>query len=242
MYRNGDRIPGKSHVYYFNGFHYPSATTILHKMIPEDPALRRWKQTYRDPVFKSAKEYTDYSAIRGTFAHFNILSSISPFQLDAGDLPELRKWRHWQERLLEDVRCCRKLWDMIDIEIIPPTNIEEPMCHHGKWYAGTPDLRGKVKYDGQTKYALVDIKTSKRPYDSHYNQIGAYAQMINDGVSKHRVEIGLLVYVSPGAKKPTVVVIEPGEIQDNICIFNDYRDEFYELPGIVEEYGLLLPQ
>lgn len=238
MIENGSRVPGtKGHVYYWDGFRYPSVTTIIHSVEDEAPELTRWKKTYRSKEFCSADEYTRYSQMRGIFVHHVILSNFSPFPLDPGELPPLDSWRMWSSKMIEDIRKAQLLWNQLDIEILSPIYIETPLCHHGKWYAGQPDLRAMVKYNGKKCNMLIDLKTSKRTYDSHAIQIGAYAQMI----TTPKIEMGLLIYLDPSATVPRVVDFELCDIQENIEIFNDMRDEFYNIPNVIDDYGLVVP-
>lgn len=240
---NGSRVPNvMHHVYFWDGFKYPSVTTIIHRIEPPSHGLMEWKRNYRpNKDFRSAKEYTFYTSMRGTFVHYAVLSTLLPFPLDPSDLPKLSNWQRWDEKLVADVRAAKALWDDIELHVEHPV-VESPMCHHGKWYAGTPDLRGIIKYKGEKKYTLADIKTSKRPYESHYIQIGAYAQMVNDSKEKHKIERGLLIYLNPGASSADIVPIEKDEITEQIEIFNSMRDDFYAIEGVVNEYGLHLPQ
>jgi len=242
MMKNGSRVPGnKGHVYFFDGYKYPSVTTIIHKVVPEAPELTRWKDTFRSKEFKNSTEYRDYSSFRGTFIHYTVLNQIAPFPLDPGDLPALSDWHQWRERMVEDITSAKELWDEIDIEVIPPVFIETPLCHHGLWYAGTPDLVARIKYEGKTEFTLIDLKTSRKPYESHYHQLGAYAQMIDSG-NKHRVERGLLIYLNPKSNEPDIVSLEKDEIKEQALIFNEFRNDFYAIDGIESEYGLLIPR
>lgn len=238
--KNGDRVHGrKGHVYHFDGHFYPSVTTIIHRVVPDSPDLKRWKETYRSKTFKSAEEYTRYSSIRGTFIHYVVLNTLSPFTLDPGDLPALSEWQQWREMLLDDIQVAHTLWDEIDIAVKGPSHIETPLCHHGLWYAGTPDLVSNVTYDGKTSYTLIDLKTSKRPYDSHFHQLGAYTQMVESMVRKN-VERGLLIYLNPQSGKAEVVSLDVGELKENAAIFNEIRNEFYSIENIEKEYGLVI--
>ena len=130
MIKNGGRVPGaRGHVYYWDGFRYPSVTTIIHSVEEEAPELKRWKQNYRSPDFCSADEYTRYSQMRGIFVHHVVLSQFSAIPLDAGELPSLDAWRSWGNKMVADIRKAQRLWDMLDIEICSPIYIEQPLCH-----------------------------------------------------------------------------------------------------------------
>jgi len=245
--KNGDRIRGaRGHVYFFDGFHYPSVTTIIHKIEPEPYALTRWKQTFVHRDFASPEEYSTYASVRGTFVHYAILNKLSPVPLDGSDLPKMSVWRQWQDKIIAEVHHAKMLWAELGLEIVPPVYVETPLCHHGLWYAGTPDVLARVKYDGETCMTLIDLKTSKRPYSSHYRQIGAYAQMINEHFARANggllVERGMLVYLSSEMKKALVEVVYKLDIEEEIDAFNVQRDKFYATPGIIDEYGLVVPQ
>jgi hypothetical protein len=237
--KNGTRIPGKAHVYYFDGCKYPSVTTITHRAEKEPEGLRRWKENFRMPGFSSSAEYSKYAAIQGTFVHHAILNRLSPFPLDAGDLPAMDEWVQWGDKIKSTVQNAKRLWEQVDLHVQTPSNIETPLCHHEKWYAGQPDLFGKVKFNGESKFAVVDLKTSKQPYESHYRQVGAYTQMVNyTHIPAHHIEMGILIYLNAKMTKPRVEVIEKDELPEHINEFNILRDEFYRIPGIMNEYGI----
>lgn len=234
---DGQMLSGrKGHVYFFGGFQYPSVTTILHRVEGEPVQLKRWRENYRDPVFKNAQEYTRYTSIRGTFVHYVVLNSISPFPLDPGNLPSLDEWSLYGERLIREIANAKHLWDDSGVEVHGQTTVEQSMCNHEKWYAGTPDLVADITYEGKRCYTLVDLKTSKSVRESHRIQIGAYAQMIKRGVER-----GLLVYLDPTSNMPRVVVLDIDDIRENTALFNVRCDDFYKIPGVADEYGLVLP-
>lgn len=238
---NGQKVGEKGHVYFFDGYRYPSVTTILHKVEPEPYPLTRWKQTFVHRDFATPAEYSTYSAIRGTFVHYAILNKLSPTPLPGDDLPKMSTWRAWQDKVIEEVRHAKLLWEELGLEIsLPPVCIETPMCHHGLWYAGTPDAIARVDFEGEDCLTVIDLKTSKQPYPSHFRQIGAYTQMINDSTHE-KVTRGLLIYLSKTMKKARVEVVYEEDIKEEIYEFNKQRKRFYTIPGVLDEYGLVIP-
>ncbi len=236
---NGMRVRSKKgHVYQFDKYRYPSVTTILHAVGEEPEGIKQWKKNYRSSIFLSADEYTRYTQMRGIFVHYAVLNSITPFYLDMEELPPLSHWSLWGDKMVSDIHSSLRLWEMIDIKISNPISIEEPLCHHGYWYAGQPDLLGMITYKDKTCYTIVDLKTSKQPRENHFIQIGAYSQMVQNP----KVERGLLIYLDPLSKKPHIEVLTKNDILENILIFNEMRDEFYSNPNVIDEYGLIIPQ
>ncbi len=237
--KNGQRIEGHAHIYHFDGCYYPSVTTIIHRATPEPESLKRWKKTFKLTGFSSSEEYTRFSAIQGTFVHHAILNKLSPFPLDAGELPAFDEWVQWSGKITAAVKNAKKLWELADIQVHTPVHIETPLCHHGLWYAGQPDLYGLVEYNGEKKRTIIDLKTSKQPYDTHKQQIGAYSGMINyTHVPAEKIEFGLLVYLNAKMDTPLIVEIEKDQIKEQIEVFKETRDAFYKIPGVMQDYNI----
>lgn len=233
--------PEGHHVYEFLEYRYPSVTTITHRVNPPD--LNNWRRTFMHDRFSSADEYSTYTSIRGTFVHYAVLSKLSPFPLDGSDLPKLSRWYQWKDILIPEIQRAVSYWDELEISVDAPFFVETPMVHHGIGYAGQPDLAGMVEYDNEKCLTIVDIKTSKRPYKSHFRQVGGYIQMFRHFFPKFfNVNRGLLVYLDPKSDKAHVEEIYPEDIDINIKEFNEILEQFYSIPNIDKQYGLKLPE
>jgi hypothetical protein len=235
----GPRSINGYHIYELDGIRYPSVTTILSRT--EDPESKRgienWRRNFSMPGFSSPDDYVNYTSIRGTIVHYNVLNSVvrelTGIELDRSDLPACSEWVDRKEMIAKDVAVCRKLFDDIGFDIQFPVSAESASYHIDKRYAGTKDLYAKI--DGVK--SILDLKTSSGLRDKHIVQVGAYVQTEN-----HRlpgcVEQGILVYLHPKMKKALVKVIEGPELELAIDEFNERLEQFYRLPGVKREYGL----
>jgi hypothetical protein len=182
--------------------------------------------------FKDAEDYVRYTAIRGTFVHFNILNDLSFSPLDPSGLPPTPEWWPRKDTLLPEIEHCRNLWNQSNPLGTFRGNliIETPLYHPSKHYAGTPDLI--VPEQG----LVIDLKTSSRPKEEHKTQLGAYAQMIEiHKITKIRKAV--LVYLNPKMSRTQIVEIGREELNNEIDIFNEKLSEFWRIPGIQMEYG-----
>lgn len=224
------------HVYTFHGHHYPSVTTILSRTAsPEDNKyLDRWRSNFYDPRFKNADDYTQYTSIRGTLVHYNILNATSGVILDPSDLPPMSGWWERREMLIKDIDKSVRLWNTLKLQIRRPIIAETAIFHPEKRYAGTPDLVADIGGE----LVVLDLKTSSGIRDKHLLQIGAYAQALNHH-KPGAIKTGLLVYLHPKFKEAIVCEISGKELKDQAEMFNDICRKFWKLPGIKKEYGLL---
>jgi hypothetical protein len=238
------------HVYQFEGRRYPSVTTVIHATAdPEDKAsIENWASTFKMTGFKNAEDYRDYAAMRGALLHYNVLNHVAKTMigtaLDQEGLPPLHLWKNRAERLLPEIQSMRTQWIKSGIVIKPPVLIETPTYHPLLNYAGTPDVEGMMRKLGvpigqpaDMLDTVVDLKTSKSPRDSHRVQVGGYALMRRHWCPDSAKQ-GLLVYMNPGFKNARIVEIPEKELHEEIEIFKDHLDRFWELPGVKKEYGL----
>lgn len=224
------------HVYTFSGHNYPSVTTILSKTAsPDDNSyLEKWRMNYRDPNFKDADDYTNYTSIRGTLVHYNVLNSATGVILDPEGLPPLSEWWDRREMLIRDIDKSVNLWKKLNLKINHPITAETAIYHPEKRYAGTPDLIARL--DGEL--VVLDLKTSSGIRDKHLLQVGAYSQIINHK-KPGSITRGILVYLHPKFKDAIVCEIEGKDLREQVEMFNDLLHQFWKIPGVKKEYGLI---
>jgi len=191
--------------------------------------------------FEDAYDYTDYTSIRGTFVHYNVLGSLSFTPLDPEGLPPASRWMHRAEKLQKDVLAARDLWENSGIEVRSPMEMEQSYYHPDLEYAGQLDFKGMVRLPGEDEFlnTIMDLKTSKQINDKHRIQVGAYTQMYNAWNSDLPVVRGLVVSLDPNKKRALVCNISEEELKIEIATFNEYLEHFWNIPGIKGEYGLL---
>jgi len=233
---NKPRNTNGGHVYTFGGHNYPSVTTVLSKtQSKEDNTyLEKWRKTYKDPNFKNAEDYTEYTSIRGVLVHYNILNSVVGVVLDPSELPPISKWWHRREMLIKDIDKSKDLWRDLDLKLKYPLFAETPVYHPEMRYAGTPDLVGKM----DNELVLIDLKTSSGIRDHHLIQIGAYAQILNRN-NPNKIKTGYLVYLHPKFKKAILCEVSGQDLKDQTEEFNERLSRFWKIPGVKREYGLL---
>src|SRR4030042_663482 len=102
---NKPKTVNGGHVYTFHGHNYPSVTTILSKTASKSDTafLERWRSNFYDPRFKNAEDYVNYTSIRGTFVHYNVLNATSGVILDPSGLPPMSEWWDRKEMLIKDI-------------------------------------------------------------------------------------------------------------------------------------------
>jgi len=230
------------HIYEFEGRQYPSVTTILSRTESRENKnrLRNWRANFRMAGFSDAFDYMDYTAVRGTFVHYNILNSLSfPSNLDPDGLPPASKWMHRVEMLTDEVARSRALWEKSRVACRAPMEMEKSYCHPGLGYAGQLDFCGMVKIEEEPEFSMtvMDLKTSKQINDKHIIQVGAYAQLVNSW-KPNCVKRGLVVSLHPDKKNAIICNLNETALSDAIEDFNVHLDAFWKIPGVKGEYGL----
>ena len=233
---NKPKIIHGGHVYTFGGHHYPSVTTILSRTAdPNDNAfLEKWRSNFYDPRFKNADDYTNYTSIRGILVHYNVLNATSGVVLDPSGLPPVSEWWNRREMLIKDIDKSVKLWKDLQLPIKHPITAETAIFHPERRYAGTPDLVACINGE----MVVLDIKTSGGIRDKHILQLGAYVQAVNHH-KPGSIKRGILVYLHPKFEEAMIHEVEQKDLQDSIEMFNDLLRQFWRIPGIKKEYGLI---
>lgn len=155
-----ERIDG---CYHIDGKQYPSVTTILGKMVNKD-GLDGWKRRNLN-----WKEMRDAAALTGTLMHLRILQRYSDAQIELpGEMAILR----WPDGLEEELDRRDAAWDELGLNITDAT-VERTVVikEHGADSAGTLDMRATV----EGFKSILDLKSSKKIYETHFLQLGAYA-------------------------------------------------------------------
>ena len=165
---------GKS--YRLNGDPVPSVTTNLSGGFPSPAlitwaaretaaaAVDRWDELAALPLSGRLRELEhaawnrrDAAALRGTEIH-----DLGE-RLVAGEAVEI------PEAHVGPVNAYARFLDRFDVQ---PTLVERPVANVSHWWAGTFDLRARLR-DGVDW--LLDLKTGKGVYESHALQLAAYA-------------------------------------------------------------------
>jgi hypothetical protein len=97
-----------------------------------------------------------------------------------GEEPDLEPFSNEEINAAENALI--KFWDWADDNELEPILVEEGMSSKKYKYGGTVDLYAKLN----GKYTLIDLKTSKAIYDTHFIQLGAYKNLLEE--NKYIVE------------------------------------------------------
>ncbi len=159
----------------------PSVTEVI--SILGSPILMRWANSLG---FRRIKydAFMDSAATRGTICHEIIAHCIDrSYPIEMRDLSEneFKQICSYEKHIKEFYSKCK----------FSPSFMEKPFINPDLGYAGCPDYYGDIQlpesppgYDGVTKFhdVLIDWKTSKRPSEKHFLQLGGYSKLLkSDG-------------------------------------------------------------
>ena len=99
-------------------------------------------------------------------------------------------------------------------------------------FGGTVDLYCEL----DNKYTILDFKTSKRFYSSHFIQLGAYIQLLE--ANNYKVEQVAILRIREGDYD--IKIINREDMNDYIELFNRLVEVFYLVYELNEEWGDLL--
>ena len=99
-------------------------------------------------------------------------------------------------------------------------------------FGGTVDLYCEL----DNKYTILDFKTSKRFYSSHFIQLGAYIQLLE--ANDYKVEQVAILRIKEGDYD--IKIINREDMNDYIELFNKLVEVFYLVYELNEEWGDLL--
>ena len=190
--------PGKKaqeHIRYYNqeGTCVPGCTTITGLLDKSGPLIWwAWKLGKRNPPVKP-NEYRDELADAGTLAHYLVTCELTGQKPDAAYLAEFSQ----VDRDRAD-NALISFYNWLKLHKIEPVLSEQPLVSEKWQFGGTLDIYGKV--DG--KLTLLDLKTSKVIYDSHYTQTAGYYKLllengykVDSAVDPNTGERGKQVYI-----------------------------------------------
>ena len=202
-----------------NKVEVPSATTIL--KILNKPFIAKWANSLgwkRQSYDKVLEE----SANKGTFVHELLHEYLfkegKKFNISNPDIVNF---------IYENINAFK---DFEKQHILKPIWGEKPWSTNR--YGGTVDLYCNL--DG--KDTILDFKTSKRFYSSHFIQLGAYTQLLEE----HGINVDQVAILRVRDGECDIKIISRDEIQQYIEIFNTLTDLFYMIYELNEEWGDLL--
>lgn len=190
---------------------YPSVTTILKKVMPENTFLTSWKL---DMGREAADAYTMDRARFGTFVHGMLQELVVTRRFDLGSIREkLGKYiereklpmsfmEHEEEAKFAMLSFAKWMRDY-DVR---PLAVEISLYHPELKYAGMIDLvctmqkypKGDKKDNGERVTAICDFKTTTKDFhDEHAIQLGLYRLMWD--ATFPDVQIDEIANVSPKA-------------------------------------------
>ncbi len=154
-----------SRYYEFNNETYPSVTTVL-KMISANEDLMRWANAMGFKR-KDIKKIQDESAHFGTLVHSHIQSLVDPSITPIPFNDPLEEYS--VNNIIQEFT---KYFSDTKYETIFS---EKSLVSSTLGYGGTLDWY--VRFDNEID-ALIDFKTSKKPHNTYYLQLGAYYNLL----------------------------------------------------------------
>jgi hypothetical protein len=89
-------------------------------------------------------------------------------------------------------KCYVKFEEWTKDKDFDPIHLEVPFVSEKYRFGGTPDFYGRIKLHGVWYYALLDWKTSKGIYDSHWYQTVGYGKMLEHDHGKTLDLVGVV--------------------------------------------------
>ena len=197
----------------------PSVTTII--KILNKPFIPLWANSLGWKR-KSYKAVLEESSTKGTFVH----ELIHEYIFKEGkkfDVSDTEKLNFLYENIIaykefEKEHTIKPIWGERSISTDK--------------YGGTVDFYCNL--DG--KDTILDFKTSKRFYSSHFIQLGAYVQLLERN-DMNVEQVGIL-RIKEGEYE--LKILSRDEIQEYIELFNKLVDAFYIVYELNKEWGDLL--
>lgn len=202
-----------------NDIEVPSVTTII--KILNKPFIAKWANSLgwkRQSYDKVLEE----SADRGTFVH-NILNAYI--------------FRENKKFNLSNPEVMNFLYETIDIfKDFEKSNDFKPVWGEKSFslekFGGTVDLYCNL--NGLD--TIIDFKTSKRFYSSHFIQLGAYIQLLE--ANEYNVDQVGILRIRDGYSE--LKLLQRDEMEKYIELFNKLTDIFYIVYDLNKEWGDLL--
>jgi hypothetical protein len=200
----------KEGYYRVGGERWASVTTILGKTLSKR-GLDGWKD--RTPDWPTQLRH---AAIYGTFMHLQIQSEIAEIP---PDIPSNMPIDEWPKDLREELEGRMEQWDKLDLKITRPNLIEHTITISEAKSAGTLDYFGPI----DNMKTLMDFKSSKKAYESHKIQMGAYyLGLLAEGKEP---EWGIIAYVRKTSAE--LVELTPEELASYGLKFIGLAEQFY---------------
>lgn len=197
----------------------PSVTTII-KLLNK-PSIARWANTLGWKR-QSYEKVLDERAFEGTIVH----ELCHEYLFNEG-----KKFDTSTPERLEFVR-----ENLITFKDFLDKNKLEPVWGEKSFssdkFGGTVDLYCKL----EGKDTILDFKTSKSFYSTHFIQLGAYIQLLEE--EKYNVDQVAILRIRDG--KHAIKIINRIEMEKYISIFNKLCDLFYLVYELNQEWKDLM--
>ena len=202
-----------------NDIEVPSVTTII--KILNKPFIAKWANSLgwkRQSYDKVLEE----SANKGTFVHEVLNAYI---------------FRQGKKFNLSNPEVMNFLYETIDIfKDFEKSNDFKPVWGEKSFslekFGGTVDLY--CNHNGLD--TIIDFKTSKRFYSSHFIQLGAYIQLLE--ANEYNVDQVGILRIRDGYSE--LKLLQRDEMEKYIELFNKLTDIFYIVYDLNKEWGDLL--
>lgn len=196
----------------------PSVTTIM--KVLNKPAIAGWAN-YLGWKRQSYEKVLEEKAAHGTFIH----EMFHEFMFKEG-----KEFKVNQETLEMMKIYLNNFKNFLNKYNIKPIWGEK--SYSADTYGGTIDLLCEI--DG--KLTILDFKTSKKFYSSHFIQLGAYIQLLDyNGIQVEQVGI---VQISDNEIK--LKLKQRDEMDIYVDLFNSLTNTFYMVYELNEEWGDML--
>lgn len=204
--------------YYYDGVEVPSCTTIV-KLL-DKPELVNWANYMGFKRIKTS-ELLEEKAERGTYCHKLFEVYFNDGFLSANSNDKFLSKKEYREVIYK-----LKIVDLFFIKMgIKVLRTELPL--EGKSYGGTLDI---LCYNTKkNKLMVLDLKTSKKVYQSHWIQTMGYCQLLEEIYGLHVDEVGIILLSEPYDSPNLVNIKTTEECWRELAIFNKLKDIYYFL-------------
>lgn len=214
--------------YYHNGKEVPSCTSIV-KLL-DKPELVGWAN-YMGFKKINTKTLLSEKAALGTHCHSLFEKYFNGAIMSASGHTEFLNKEEYCT-IIYKLRMIELWFDKLGIEVL---NTEFSM--EGSTYGGTLDL---LAYNRKHDCLMVlDLKTSKEVYQSHWIQIMGYVQLLKEIYDLPVEEIGVILLSKPLRSPELINIRKTKDCWRELAIFNKLRDIYYFLNGSEDDISSL---
>lgn len=202
--------------YYHDGKEIPSCTEII-KLLNK-PELVGWANHMGFRRINT-KTYLEEKAAFGTHCHklFELYFSKTGFLYTKGHDDFLDK-NHY-DMVMYRFKILELFFERVGIEVV---NLELPI--EGSTYGGTLDM---LVYNRKEDHLMIlDLKTSKNVYDSHWMQLMGYAQLLKEVYDLPVEYVGIILLQRVNIDG-MMNIRKTSDCQKELAIFNKLRDIYY---------------